>query len=210
MRIGCSPAAVPRLSCGDGALMSAVPKLRSATWQDVLEAPPHMTAELMDGELHLQARPAFRHARLSARVKTDLQDDVGDDLPGWVVGQEIELHLGEPDPRSLVLVPDLSGWRSERVPDIEDALAVEVVPDWVCEILSPSAARHDRFKKMDRYANLGVAWAWLIDPDQQLLEVYELRQGVWARVQAGGPDDELELRPFGVGVRLSRWFRRKV
>ena len=35
---------------------------RPATYQDVLEAPPNMVAELIRGALHLQPRPASPHA----------------------------------------------------------------------------------------------------------------------------------------------------
>lgn len=191
--------------------MPALLKTQPATWEDVVAAPPHMTAELIDGELYTQARPRFRHASLSKRILYALSQDGPDqeDLPGWIIAAEVELHLGQPDPRSLVLVPDLSGWRSERVPDIEDAVAVEVVPDWVCEILSPGTERHDRLVKMDRYAALGVAWAWLVDPAEGLLEVYHLQGGLWVRVQIGGPEDEVEVLPFGVKVRLGGWFRRR-
>lgn len=191
--------------------MSALLTVRLATWEDVLAAPPHMTAELIDGELYTQSRPRVRHASLSKRILRTLArgDDDPEDLPGWVIEAEVELHLGQPDPRSLVLVPDISGWRSERVPDIEDAVAVEIVPDWVCEILSPETERHDRLVKMDRYASLGVGWAWLVNPAEGLLEVYELQGGMWVRVQTGGPEDEVEVLPFGVKVRLGRWFRTK-
>lgn len=185
------------------------PLRRAATWSDLVAAPPHMTAELIDGELVTQPRPAFRHNKVGARILRSLapDDPDQDDLDGWVLAPETELHLGSPDPRSLVLVPDISGWRSERVPGIEDEVAVEVVPDWVCEILSPSTARWDRLVKMDQYAGLGVGHAWLVDPGAGVLEVYELRSGLWVRTQAGGPGDVMVVAPFGVEVRLGRWFR---
>jgi Uma2 family endonuclease len=83
---------------------------------------------------------------------------------------------------------------------------VTVVPDWVCEILSPSTARYDRLVKMDTFARLGVRWAWLIDPAAELLEVYRLRDGLWTRFQAGGPGHVLTLAPFDVEIDLRSWF----
>lgn len=168
-----------------------------------------MTAELINGELYTQARPKARHNRLNRLISRSLtsEGEDGDDPDGWVVVQETELHLGQPNPRSLVLVPDLCGWRKERAPDL-DAESITVIPDWVCEILSPTTERHDRLRKMDQYAGLGVSWAWLVNPMVDLLEVYQLRAGLWVRVQTGGPDDELDVLPFGLRVRLGRWFRR--
>lgn len=187
--------------------MASVNVRRQATWEDVLAAPPNMVAELIDGSLSLHPRPAVRHVRIHRRVLRTLQGPDEDDVAGWVVLHEVELHLGRPSPRSLVLVPDLSGWRSERYDVAEDAAAIEVVPDWVCEILSPGTHRHDRLVKMDIYARLGVGWAWLVDPAERTLEVFALRDDLWARVQVGGPEDRLTLQPFGVEVDLERWFR---
>ena len=181
---------------------------RPASWEDVLAAPENKVAELIDGELVLSSRPSVRNAIACARVLRSLDGDESDDVEGWAVFREVELHLGQPSPQSLVLVPDLSGWRSERFVGVpEDAAAIEVVPDWVCEILSPGTHRHDRLVKMDIYARLGVGWAWLVDPAERTLEVFALRDGLWTRVQVGGPEDRLTLQPFGVEVDLERWFR---
>ena len=107
--------------------------------------------------------------------------------------------------QSLVLVPDFSGWRVDAVPDIDDAIAVEVVPDWVCEILSPTTQRDIRVAKMAVYASLGVRHVWLVEPVHGFVEVYELRDGVWARVQAASAEEGVVLAPFGV-VEVGRWF----
>ncbi len=82
-----------------------------------------------------------------------------------------------------MLVPDLAGWRAERAQGLADVVAVEVVPGWICEILSPGTHRYDRLVKMDRCARLGVAWAWLVDPAEAVLEVYRLHEGAWLRAE---------------------------
>ena len=188
--------------------MSALRKIQPATWEDVVAAPEHMSAELIDGELTLLPRPAMRHGRATLRIARALGDPDGDDLDGWFIAVEPELHLGQPDPRTLVLVPDLAGWRSERAQGLADVVAVELVPDWICEILSPGTHRYDRLVKMDRYARLGVAWAWLVDPVEAVLEVYRLHEGAWLRVQSASGDEELTVLPFEVPVRLAGWFSR--
>jgi hypothetical protein len=43
---------------------------RPATYQDVVDAPPTMVAELIEGALHLHPRPAPRHARASSSSAT--------------------------------------------------------------------------------------------------------------------------------------------
>jgi Uma2 family endonuclease len=173
---------------------------RPATYQDVLDAPAGMVAELVHGALHLHPRPAFRHARASFRIASRLGDpyDSGVGGPGgWIFAIEPELQLG-----SDVLVPDLAGWRHERVPP--DAPAVEIAPDWVCELLSPGTRRFDLTEKRAVYAARGVEYLWLIDPDEETLEAFALRDGVWVLLGTVGGSDEVRLPPFeAIGFPLA-------
>ena len=95
-----------------------------------------------------------------------------------------------------VVVPDLAGWRRERMPTIPRDHRFEVVPDWVCEILSPSTAQKDRTLKLPLYARYGVAYAWLVDPLARTLEAFELRDGRWVLLGAIREDDPVCFPPF--------------
>lgn len=145
---------------------------RLARYQDLLDLPEHLVGEIIAGELHTHPRPAPKHAlaysNLGGRIGSHFH--WGDGGPGgWWILDEPELHLGED-----VLVPDLAGWRRERLPALPETAWFELGPDWVCEILSPSTARVDRVLKMPIYAREGVEHLWLVDPDLQTLEVYRL------------------------------------
>lgn len=180
---------------------------RLATYDDVLSAPPNHTAELVHGELRLSPRPATGHARLHRRLLRRLgsADDLDDDgPPGWIVLPEPECHLGQPVARSLVLVPDLAAWPASASAEVLDVAAVAVTPTWICEILSPSTARYDRLAKMDLYAAAGVAWAWLVNPEEQVVEVFRLHEGAWLRVAAAGGEDTLTALPFDLTIPLRR------
>ena len=114
---------------------------RRATYQDVLDAPAHRVAEIVEGTLHTHPRPAMPHARASWVLggKIGGPFDYGPSGPGgWWLSFEPELHLGED-----VLVPDLAGWRRERMPKYPETAYVTLAPDWVCEVLSPSTRRLD-------------------------------------------------------------------
>jgi Uma2 family endonuclease len=76
-----------------------------------------------------------------------------------------------------VFVPDLAGWRRDRMPDIPQDQRFEIVPDWICEVLSPSTASKDRAVKMPLYARYGVQYVWLVDPLEKKLEVFKLTNG---------------------------------
>ena len=84
---------------------------REATYEDLMQVPPHLVAEILDGRLHTHPRPAPRHARSSSALTGKLFDpyDSGEGGPGgWWILDEPELHLGK-----QVMVPDLAGWRRE-------------------------------------------------------------------------------------------------
>jgi Uma2 family endonuclease len=111
-----------------------------ATYQDILDAPEEKVAELIDGELFLSPRPASPHAICSAALGALLVDAFwfGRSGPGgWFILDEPELHF---DDRETILVPDLAGWRRERMPAPPQSAGLELPPDWLCEILSPGTA----------------------------------------------------------------------
>ena len=167
---------------------------RSATYQDVLDAPPHMVAEIVRGALHLHPRPRPRHAQAASILGMEIGPPFarGRGGPGgWSILDEPELHLG-PD----VLVPDLAGWRRERMPAIPDTAWFELAPDWVCEVLSPSTRQLDLTDKRDIYGANGVRHLWLIDPVDRTLEAFALADGAWRLGAALKADAGVCVAPF--------------
>ena len=125
---------------------------------------------------------------------------------GWILLDEPELHLGQgPD----VLVPDLAGWRRERMPERPDGPYFTLAPDWVCEILSPSTARIDRTKKLEIYAREKIAHAWLLDPAAKTPEVYRLTGENWMLVASFADDAVVRAEPFdAIELELALLFAR--
>ncbi len=127
-----------------------------------LEAlPENLVGEIINGVLHAHPRPAGPHALAGSRLGADIEGPYsrGKDGPGgWWIIDEPEVHFARD---SEVAVPDIAGWRKERMPRIPQDHRFEVVPDWICEILSPSSAKLDRTEKMPLYAKYGVAYVWL-------------------------------------------------
>ena len=165
-----------------------------ATYADVLAAPPTKVAELIHGALILHPRPAPRHSRagsvIGARVGSPF--DYDEDGPGgWIILDEPELHLG-PD----ILVPDVAGWRRERMPALPDIAYFEMAPDWVCEVLSPSTRLHDLTDKRALYYDNGVEHLWFVDPDARILEAFRRTDAGWTLIGALADDDEVALEPF--------------
>lgn len=173
----------------------ADPAKRSATYEDVLNAPEHMVAEIIDGELYLQPRPAKPHAVAASALGEELGPPFkrGRGGPGgWIILYEPEVHLG-----GDVLVPDLAGWRRERMPFMTTAEAYfTLAPDWVCEVLSPSTAVKDRAKKLPIYAREGVRHVWLVDPLQRTLDVLRLQDRNWLIVAVHEGNARVRAEPF--------------
>jgi len=178
----------------------ADPAKRRATYQDVIDAPPHMVAEVIDGDLDLQPRPAKPHAAAATALGEELGPPFkrGRGGPGgWILLFEPELHL-----RADILVPDLAGWRRERMPAMtNDEPFFTLAPDWACEVLSPRTEVKDRAKKLPIYARESVGHVWLVDPLLRTLEVLRRQGSEWlivgvheglARVRAE-PFDAIEL-----------------
>lgn len=137
--------------------------------------------ECIRGVKMMSPRPALRHAQLASRLDRVLapfdqgmvrRRGGGGKGGGWWLLFEPELHLGEEK-----LIPDLAGWRIERMPQVPDTAYTTLAPDWVCEVLSPSTRAIDRYAKMPVYAEAGVAWVWLVELATEALEVYELGEG---------------------------------
>ncbi|QDE80523.1 MULTISPECIES: Uma2 family endonuclease [Myxococcus] len=167
---------------------------RPATYEDLVALPEHQVGQIIDGELIAQPRPASRHARASFRLGGELYSpfERGRGGPGgWHLLDEPELHLG-----ADVLVPDLAGWRRDRMPEVPDTPYFTLSPDWVCEVLSPSTAALDRSRKKRIYAREGVGHVWLVDPQARTLEVFRLSGGQWLEQGTWSDDERVRAEPF--------------
>ena len=167
---------------------------RRATYQDLLDAPAHRVAEIIDGTLYTHARPAMPHALATSSLQGDLSNpfQFGRGGPGgWWIIFEPELHLGED-----VVVPDLAGWRRERMPEYPDTAYVTLAPDWVCEALSASTRKVDLHEKRPIYAREGVPYLWLVDPTDRTLEAFELHDGQWLLIASAKDDEPVSIHPF--------------
>ena len=167
---------------------------RPATYQDVLDAPPNMVAELVNGALHVQPRPGLWAALAKTRLGAEIGCQVErgrNGVPGWRLIFEPELHLGND-----VLVPDACAWHRDTFPAPLDEVGVRMVPDWVCEVLSPSTRQFDLVEKRQVYGQAGVGHLWFVDPSARTLEAFSNDAGTWALITALKDDDPVSVPPF--------------
>lgn len=181
---------------------------RPATYDDIAELPEGVVGEIIDGKLVTHPRPAPPHAWSSSTLTTLLHGPfaLGINGPGgWVILDEPEIQFAD-----HTLVPDLAGWRVERLPTLPETGPLRTVPDWVCEILSPSTESNDRRRKLRIYREHEVGHVWLLNPLSRTLEVLRWQSGSWLIAGTYGNDDVVRAEPFAaveVPLRLV-WAQR--
>ena len=175
--------------------MASMPaEKRPSVYEAFLAAPRHLVAEIIHGELRTHPRPATPHARAASILGVELGGpfDRGRGGPGgWLVLDEPELHL-----LGHILVPDLAAWRRERMPEMPAAPFIELAPDWICDVLSPSTAAEDRADKMPIYGSANVRHVWLVDPLACTLEAFRLEGSSWRVIGAWHGDARVRVEPF--------------
>ncbi len=166
-----------------------------ATYADLEALPPHLVGELVGGRLVASPRPSPRHAQAASGLGVLVGGPYhfGHGGPGgWWILDEPELHLG-----GDVLVPDLVGWRRARLPALPDGAHIDLAPDWVCEVVSPSTERVDRGEKRSIYHRERVTHLWLLSPQSRTLEVLRLaEEGYLVTAVHTAPGPPARVEPF--------------
>jgi Uma2 family endonuclease len=169
-----------------------------ATYADLEALPERYVGEIINGTLYAQARPAYPHVRAASQLGARLLvafdgpvDSAGGPPGGWFLLDEPELHFD-----ADVLVPDIAGWRRERMPQIPNAPWTDLPPDWVCEVASPSTAQIDRGLKLAVYRRVGVQHVWLVEPLARRIEVLRWTEQGWLLVGNYFNEEVLGIEPF--------------
>ena len=178
---------------------------KPATYEDIEALPVGWVGEILEDELVASPRPALGHAHAASVLGARLLNpfSLGEGGPGgWWIFDEPELHLGRD-----IVVPDLAGWRRERLPrpPAPEEPFMTLAPDWVCEVLSPSTREVDRERKLPFYHREGVAHAWLVDPLARTLEVFRRESSGWRLTATHAGAETVRAEPFdavplGLGV----------
>lgn len=175
--------------------MSKTTAQSPATYADIEALPPHVVGEIINGVLYSQPRPSNEHGF----AYTSLTDEIvgpyqkGRGGPGgWLFLAEPQLRLGPHE-----LVPDICGWRKDRMPRLPRTKLVDnIVPNWVCEFLSDSTEKRDRGEKRTLYANYGVDHVWLVDPRVRSVEVFQRLERQWLAVGYFTDTEKMAAPPF--------------
>jgi Uma2 family endonuclease len=185
--------------------MSRVVKLaKIVSYQDILDLPENMVGEILGGELVVSPRPSGPNTLAASSLGFEIGGPYhvgGNRGPGgWWILDEPELEF-ERDRNHVV--PDLAGWRRERMPLIPKDHIFRTIPDWACEVVSESSRVRDRITKFNLYAEYGLGFYWLVDPIAQTLEAFKLIDKRWVSVGAYSGLETVHVPPFdAIGLDL--------
>jgi Uma2 family endonuclease len=173
---------------------------------DLEALPPDVKGEIIDGVLYAFPRPRPRHQNVGLALGSELRGPFqrGRGGPGgWWILPEPGIEL----PGCPEVSPDVAGWRRDRLPVLPDDRSITVVPDWVCEILSPGRRNYDQRIKRPFYARVGVGHLWYVDLEARTLTVSRLDDGRWVELGVWGDDDLVRAEPFeAIEIDLADWW----
>lgn len=163
--------------------------------------------EIYDGELVEMSSPTLKHQQIILRLVLILARWVEEHQIGKVYLSPVDLYVSE----KKCYIPDLMFVRQERFAneriEREDGACVVAPPDLVIEILSPSTARNDRFRKFNIYTEFGVTHYWIIDAEAQGLQAFVLADGRYVAAAMVTAEDIFEPALFlGLTIPLAQLF----
>jgi Uma2 family endonuclease len=179
-----------------------------ATYDDLLRLPEDVRGEIVAGEIVTAPAPLPKHSKAQGALRSFIgrpfDDDHGHGGPGgWWIFIEVDVRFGPHD----IVRPDLAGWRRERLSSPGESRPIDVPPDWVCEILSPSTATLDRVTKRNLYARHSVGHYWIVDVEERTLEAFALSGGTWMLLGAYDETSTVGIPPFSdVELDVGRLF----
>jgi len=182
------------------------PSPRAPTLADLDALPPGIVGEIINGVLYTMTKPRMRHQRMTRTIGGRIGDPFDDALGGpggWWIVVEPGIEL----PNTPEVSPDVAGWRRERMPEMPGDEPIRLVPDWVCEILSKHTRRHDQLVKMPYYAEVGVAYSWIVDVEARVLTAQRLESHHWVTIGTYSDQTEARIAPFdAVPLNVANWW----
>jgi Uma2 family endonuclease len=181
---------------------------RLATYGDLLALGEEARAEIVSGQIVTAPAPLPRHSNAQGSLRRfvggPFHDDDGRGGPGgWWIFVEVDIRFSPHD----IVRPDIAGWRRARLPRPGSARPIDVAPDWVCEITSPTTRSHDRVTKRGLYARHAVPYYWMVDPEARTLEALELENGRWVELGAWDEGAVARIPPFAeIELEVARLF----
>lgn len=182
-------------------------KQNKYTYDDYLKIPeePGYRFEILEGFLVKEPSPSVQHQRISRELGRQLLTFFDNfDPEGELFFAPLDVTLST----SIVLQPDImfvSGTRKKII--LKDR--IDGICNLIIEIMSPTNRRKDRLHKVEIYRKAGIPHYWIIDPEENTLEVFMLKDGSYSLITAVSPGDDFIHPEFpGLNLNLDKVFQR--
>lgn len=163
--------------------MDALRQEEAYTIDDIYALPDGERAELIDGKIYYMAPPGRTHQKLSWKLHQTIANYIDSKdgkcevyaAPFAVFLNQDDINYVEPD---ISVICDLSKL---------DEKGCHGAPDWIIEIVSQSTKSRDYMTKLFKYRTAGVREYWIIDPEKQLVMVYDFEKDIAEQYKFGEP-----------------------
>ena len=164
------------------------------TIDDIYALPEGKRAELIDGQMYMMATPSTKHQRLVKEFTYQIEN--------YIRGKNGDCEV-LPAPFAVFLNADNKTYVEPDISVIcdKDKLndkGCNGAPDWIIEIVSPTSRQMDYYKKLFQYRMANVKEYWVVDPDKQMITVYNFEQDImeehtFSDVVKAGIYEDLEI-----------------
>jgi Uma2 family endonuclease len=147
------------------------------TYDDYLALPETMQRyEVIDGKLIMEPAPLFGHQWHSRKIFQPMANYVDDNLLGLVVYAPVDIMISRAPLRTRQ--PDVLYISFERIAQLgldnmEELPFLDIAPDLVVEIVSPSESQQNVSDKLADYQRMGVDECWLVRSREDTIEVVQ-------------------------------------
>lgn len=162
------------------------------TYADLENMPEDERYEIIEGDLFVMESPHGRHQLVLGELYRQISNYLqGKKCKVFIAPFDVVLskskkknemyNVLQPD---LFVLCDMNKYEGSKVFG---------APDFVIEILSPSTNVHDKYRKMNLYAQYGVKEYWVVDVTAKIIHPYMLNEkGVY----------ELSSRAYGIDEKI--------
>ncbi len=179
------------------------------TYEDYVRIPeePGYRFEVLEGMLIREPSPTTHHQRVVFALSRQLADFFECfDPEGELFMSPLDVTLTS---RNVVQPDILFIFGSRR--SIMRPERIDGPCDLVVEVMSPSNRRKDRLRKLEIYRRAGIPHYWLVDPEENTLEAFVLKDERYVLTAAGGPGDMFAHPDFpGLDLDLIKVFYKPV
>lgn len=139
--------------------------------EDLLEMGDIGPCELIDGRIVSMSPTGGEHAHIESQLDFELKLFVRGKKIGWVLVGEVGIYTRHSPDR--VRAADVAFISRERLPAGLVRGFLDVAPELVVEIMSPTDRWQDVRQKIEEYFSAGVIWVWVVEPENRTVLVYD-------------------------------------